>query len=158
MKFLKKIILTSFLILFLISLVFQIPSKHNLNDILTAKTKTVTDYVKNVFYVYEEVYKRAPKSVKDLYAVNNNRNIEFLEENQVPLDPFSPESNELKFIKNVQSISSNKDSRLNESISSYKLGGSGFIVYSVGPNEIDDKAINNGKEKDDIAVYIPFEK
>lgn len=130
-----------------------------------AEAKAAVSAVKNAMVQYEMTYNRPPKELKYLLTTSskNKRKVEFLEGDEIPVDPFSDSGKELQIVKEVSRVKTKKIKN-EKVILSGELDGNGFIIYSVGPNgEADgsgdiDGGINDGLKdgKDDISVYVSF--
>ncbi len=125
------------------------------------EAKAVVNGVKIALKSYYQSYGRPPSDLKDLLKKNNRREIEFFENDEIPLDPLSTSRKEIQYISEVSKVTENRDK---DGFTEIELDGSNFVVYSVGVNGEEDGlgsvsgGINDGLKdgKDDIAVYVTF--
>jgi len=129
----------------------------------TAEAKNIVNSVKTALIQYESIYGRPPKELDDLLSKNNRRKLEFFEDDEIPLDPFSDTNEEIQVVENVSKVETKK-LKNNKLILSGELDGNGFVIYSIGPNGEPDSGgeleggVNDGEKdgKDDISVYVSF--
>lgn len=120
--------------------------------------------VETALEMFVTTYGEVPEDLRDLLEENNPRKITFYKGNELPVDPFSTGlgvEGAIKIIKGVSSVTKNKHG----DITGGALGGTGMVIYSVGPNGKADPAgslsggvndLQDGGEKDDISVFVSF--
>ncbi|MGL4854937.1 MAG: hypothetical protein ACRC37_06760, partial [Lentisphaeria bacterium] len=123
---------------------------------MVQKTNVLLNDIRLGMAQYQNAYGRPPKDIENLLSSGNARKHSFLPDDKLPIDPFATGVNrEFKIITKVSKITKDKKGNV-ESIESGK--GNGYVIYSVGPNGIDEKGINNGRKDgiDDISIYVAF--
>ncbi len=120
------------------------------------EAEAVVNGVKVALKSYHHCYNKSPKSLEDLLKRNNRREIEFFEDDEIPIDPFSKAKSEIHLITGVRAVVFNSDK---EGFSRIIYGGESMIVYSVGENGIDNGGIcDENRDADDIAVLVTYKK